>query len=592
MSHLWRVTLACLGCLLLASAAAGQAFNRSAPDNPAPVTQEDASGLDHALLPDGALRIGRVVMPGYYIHKGAIKVSSTDGPIGLDLPNTERITDMSLGESDGYRDDVTETRPPQGGVLNVAWQGCDEDGNCTPAQTAEVNLAGGPAQAGGAMSARASTTAPPEGSITVANEPGLIERLGGRGIPILLLAFFGFGLALAFTPCVLPMVPILGGLLARDGAGLTRLRGFTLSSSYVIAMAAAFGLLGLAAAATGQNLQLALQSSLALALIAALFVTLALSMFGLFEIRLADAWVARLQGAGANRRGTVGDAVGLGFTSALIVGPCVTAPLAAALLYIAQTGDMALGSAALFMLGLGKGAPLIVFGTLGSRYLPRSGQWMIRVKQGFGFVFLGLAIWLAERIAPGPWFVALWAFLLLALGIFLLRAVLPEVRSRVGRGTIRALATLVLVPALVLGLTASRGAHDPLRPFDFTGPNMTDPLPWQIVTGREGLQAALASAEGPAIIYLAADWCLICRRIESRILPHADVVAALAPMQRIKVDLTDFGTEEQTLLAILAAAGPPTMIFLDADRREKPGTRLVGDTRRGALLQSVRRVTH
>jgi thioredoxin:protein disulfide reductase len=419
--------------------------------------------------------------------------------------------------------------------------------------------------------------------MVLADEPGLIERLGARGLPILLLAFFGFGLALAFTPCVLPMVPILGGLLARDGAGLTRLRGFTLSSAYVIAMAAAFGLLGLAAAATGQNLQLALQSPVALGLIIALFVTLALSMFGLFEISLPGAWLARLQGPDSTRRGTVGGAMGLGFTSALVVGPCVTAPLAAALLYIAQTGDMALGSAALFMLGLGKGAPLIVFGTLGSRYLPRSGPWMVRVKQGFGFVFLGLAIWLAERIAPGPWFVALWALWLAALGVFLLRAVLPDARTRVGREAVRACWRSWCWCRPWSGLMASRGAHDPLRPFDFSGPNMTDPLPWQIVSGREGLQAALASANGPTIIYLTADWCITCRTIERRVLPDADVVAALEPMHRIKVDLTDFDTEDQALLAILGAAGPPTMIFLDADLQEQPDTRLVGDTRRRPL---------
>jgi thioredoxin:protein disulfide reductase len=582
------IAFALLALLLLAGAATAQSFQWSTPGGGAPMTPEDAFALHHEVLPDGALRIGWDVTPGYYIYRDSLEVSGAGGRIALDLPEAELTEDTTFGETWIYHEDITVTLPPQEGVLTVRWQGCQEGGICYPPQTAEITLGG--TNVGGTMLAEDAED-PANGGMVLADEPGVIERLGARGLPILLLAFFGFGLALAFTPCVLPMVPILGGLLARDGAGLTRLRGFTLSSAYVIAMAAAFGLLGLAAAATGQNLQLALQSPVALGLIIALFFTLALSMFGLFEISLPGAWLARLQGLDGNRRGTVGGAMGLGFTSALVVGPCVTAPLAAALLYIAQTGDMALGSAALFMLGLGKGAPLIVFGTLGSRYLPRSGPWMVRVKQGFGFVFLGLAIWLAERVAPGPWFVATWALWLTALGVFLLRAVLPDARTRVGRGTVRALAILVLVPALVLALMASRGAHDPLRPFDFSGPNMTDPLPWQIVSGREELQAALASANGSTIIYLTADWCITCRTIERRLLPDADVVAALEPMHRIKVDLTDFDTEDQALLAILGAAGPPTMIFLDADLQEQPDTRLVGDTRRGPLLRSARLVT-
>ena len=600
LNSLRRAAVVLLSLVLLAGAATAQSIQWSTAGGGAPLAPQDAFVLDHEVLSDGTLRIGWQVTPGYYLYRDSIEVSGAHGPLELELPAAERTEDMTFGETWVYREDVAVTLPPQTGELNVRWQGCQEGGICYPPQTAEIDLGGAAASAGGAppvegqgaqgQGAQGQGRGAPDGMMTLADEPGLIERLGAQGLPILLLAFFGFGLALAFTPCVLPMVPILGGLLARDGARLTRRRGFTLSSAYVMAMAAAFGLLGLAAAATGQNLQLALQSPLALGLIVALFLTFALSMFGLFEISLPGAWLARMQGPGGGRRGTVGGALGLGFTSALVVGPCVTAPLAAALLYIAQTGDMALGSAALFMLGLGKGAPLVVFGTLGGRYLPRSGPWMVRVKQGFGFVFLGLAIWLAERVAPGPWFVALWALWLAAVGVFLLRAVLPDARTRAGRGAVRVLAVLVLVPALVLGLMASRGAHDPLRPFDFTGPNMTDPLPWQVVSGREGLQAALASADGPAIIYLTADWCLTCRTIERRVLPDADVVAALEPMHRIKLDLTDFDTEDQALLAILGAAGPPTMIFLDADRREQPETRLVGDTRRGPLLRAARLV--
>lgn len=583
LHHLWCLACAILGIVLLAGSATGQSIQWLTQEGAAPLSPDAAFVPHHKVLANGALRLGWSVAPGYYIYQESVKVTNTDGPIALELPDAALTEDVTFGQTWVYDHDFDLMLPPQSGMLTLEWQGCKENGICYPPQTTQISLGGG------ADAAPADALA--QSTMTLSDEPGLMQRLGARGLPIVLLAFFGFGLALSFTPCVLPMFPILGGLLARDGAGLTRMRGFTLSSAYVFAMAAAFGVLGLAAAATGQNLQIALQSPLVLALIVAVFAILSLSMFGLFELRLPEAWLARLQTAGGAKRGTVGGALGLGFTSALVVGPCVTAPLAAALIYIAQTGDMALGSAALFMLGLGKGAPLIVFGTLGGSYLPRSGPWMVRVKQGFGFVFLGLAIWLAGRMVPGPLIVGLWALWLAAIGVFLLRAVVPDTRTRPARAMVRLAGVAVLVPAVVLALTASRGAHDPLRPFDFAGPNMVEPLPWQSASGRAGLSVALEQAQGPAIIYLTADWCLSCRTIERRVLPDIAVVSALAPLTRIKLDLTDFDTEDQALLAVLGAAGPPTMIFLDADLTELRGTRLVGETRKGPILSSVRQVT-
>ncbi len=588
MRHLRRLALALVGVVLLAGAVAAQSFQWSTPGGSAPLMPDQAFTLSHEVRPDGTVQIVWAVTQGYYIYRDSLGVRGAEGPVALDLPEAERTDDMTFGETWVYRDDIALSLPPQSGTLTIGWQGCQEGGICYPPQTTEISLNRGTVPTDATTPARVVADDAAQGAMILTDAPGLIERLGVRGLPVLLMAFFGFGLALAFTPCVLPMVPILGGLLARDGAALTRRRGFVLSSAYVVAMAGAFGLLGLAAAATGQNLQLALQSPVVLGLVVALFVLLALSMFGLFELSLPDRWLARrAQSRVGSAPGTVSGAMGLGFTSALVVGPCVTAPLAAALLYIAQTGDMMLGSAALFMLGLGKGAPLVVFGTLGGKYLPRSGPWMVRVKQGFGFVFLGLALWLVERVAPGPWFVALWALWLAAGGVFLLLAVLPDARTRAGCAAVWSLAILALVAALVLGVMATRGADDPLRPFENSRATLTDPLPWVTVSGRDGLDRVLASVGGPAVIYLTADWCISCRTIDRRVLPDAAVVAALEPMTRIKVDLSAFDTEDQALLAYLGAAGPPTVIFLDADLREHPDTRLVGETRRAPFLRSA-----
>lgn len=558
----------CLALVLLSAGATAQGLNLTQTGQRA-LSASEAFALEHEIRPNGEIDLTWRIAEGHYLYRKSLSVEAPAGSLPLSLPQGDWVEDASFGRVEVFREDLHLLLPTQTGTLKVQWQGCQEGGICYPPQSSEINL---PVKSAG---------------FTLSNEAGLMDRLGARGVPVLLLAFFGFGVALAFTPCVLPMVPILGGLLARDGAELTRLRGFTLSLAYVVAMATAFGILGLAAGATGQNLQIALQSPAVLGGLIAVFILFSASMFGAFEIGLPQAWVTRIAGAPQAKRGTLGGALGLGFSSALVVGPCVTAPLAAALLYIAQTGDMMLGSAALFALGLGKGLPLVVFGTLGGRYLPRSGPWMVRVKQGFGFVFLALALWLAARLWPGPWIVAGWGLLLGALGYFLLKIVLPGVAGRGARSAVRVMATLVLIPAVVLGLTASRGAHDPLRPFDFIGPNVTDPLPWQSVSGRDAFSAALASAQGPTIIYLTADWCIICRSIERRVLPQADVVAALGPMNRIKLDLSDFDLDGQALLALLGAAGPPTMIFLDASLHEVEGTRLVGDTRPSQLVAAA-----
>lgn len=577
--RIWRAVVLPIGLLLLlAQTVSAQSIQWSGGGGTAPLSPDAAFSLSHEEGADGTLVLGWDVTPGYYIYRDSLSVTGPDGTLPLDLPEAELTDDLTFGESWVYRADFDLTLPAPGGPVTVTWQGCQDGGICYPPQSTEISLA--------------TTTAPASvpASLTLTDEAGLMDRLGARGVPILLLAFFGFGLALSFTPCVLPMVPILGGLLARDRGTPTRMRGFALSATYVVAMAAAFGVLGMAAAATGQNLQLALQSALVLGVIAGLFVLLALSSFGMFEISLPARWVARFNNSTGQRRGTFGDALGLGFTSALVVGPCVTAPLAAALIYIAQTGDMALGSAALFMLGLGKGVPLVVFGTLGAHYLPRSGPWMERVKQGFGFVFLGLALWLASRIAPGPWFVALWALWFIALAAFLWLQVRRDARAQVAQKAVGGLAVLALAPALVLAVAAARGAPDPIRPFDVPDTDASQAQAWQNTTTLDGLNAALASADGPSVLYLTADWCVTCRTIDRNLLTRTDVIAAIEPLNRIKLDLSDYNDDAREILATLGAAGPPTMVFLDAELREPAQTRLIGDARHAAFLRSVQEI--
>ena len=235
----------------------------------------------------------------------------------------------------------------------------------------------------------------------------------------MLAAFLGFGLLLSFTPCIFPMIPILSGMLARSGENLSARRGFVLSGAYVLAMALAYAALGIAAAWSGQNLQIALQTPIALGVISLVFVVLALSMFGFYDLQLPTRWAGRLSGSVSGKGGSIGGAALLGFGSALIVGPCVTPPLAARCSMWRKPVISRAAQSALFALGLGMGVPLLAFGTFGAGLLPKSGPWLVRIKHVFGFVFIAMAVWMLSRVTPEWLTLALWGACLIGLGLYL-----------------------------------------------------------------------------------------------------------------------------------------------------------------------------
>lgn len=592
--------------------ALGAASAQSAP----PLDPAEAFVLSVTTDASGDLQIGWAVQPGYYLYRSKIEAVAPDGAaIPLTLPEGEVYDDPWFGRDEIYRGpaEVAVTVPDPQGPTVLKWQGCQQDGICYAPQQAVLETDGTirqedaagesafgswQADGGAAQSSAAAVPAPqspqsPRSGLSLARDDGLVAGLAGQGGAVLvLLAFFGFGLLLSLTPCVLPMVPIVAGMLTRQGGGLTAGRGLALTGVYVLAMASAFALLGIVAAWSGANLQAALQSPWAIGLVAAVFVGLALSMLGLFDLQMPPAWQARLARRTATG-GSFGGAAGLGFGSALIVGPCVTAPLAGALIYIAQTGDVALGAASLFALGLGQGVPLLAVGAFGPRILPRRGAWMDGVKLVFGVVFLGMAIWLAGRILPGPVVLVLWAVLLTGCGVAI--GALDRLSPGASRASrLASAAGLLLVFAgLIQGIGAAMGADDPTRPLAPLAGRTAQPAPasgpFQTVTTQAALDVAL-DVPKPAMIYVTADWCVICRKIERDALADPQVASALDDLVRIKVDVTDFSAEAQALMKTLAAAGPPTMIFVDAARTEPPGSRLIGDVDSGDLLASIAQV--
>ncbi|MBX4994790.1 thiol:disulfide interchange protein DsbD [Rhizobium binae] len=454
-----------------------------------PLAMNDAFKFSVDRTPSGAIHLRWQMPPGYYLYRQYLSAKTVDGssvPL-ITFPGTEKI-DPNFGKSEVYFDRAEAELGPVGSSVTVTYQGCQEHGLCYPPArrivdpttlaVSEQPVFSPPTGGQSAWSDTATTgsaTGTQESSqltsiVASANEEDIVGGFLSRGgVPLLLTAFVCFGILLAFTPCVFPLYPILAATLAREGEKLNARRGFVLSGSYAIGLASAFAILGAAAAWTGENLQIALQSPVTVAAVALIFALLALSMFGLFELQLPSAWVARLSRSDRRRGGSVGSAAVLGFSSAFIIGPCVTAPLAGALLYVARTEDIALGAALLFALGLGKGVPLVIFGTVGSQALPRAGAWMTSVKHVFGFVFFAFAIWMAEPVLPQWLPLGLWAIWAMAIAVFLGAFDVTKGRASPLRMGLQSVGLLAAVYAMVLVVGFAAGSADPLRPLEGFG---------------------------------------------------------------------------------------------------------------------------
>jgi len=365
------------------------------------------------------------VTPAHYLYKDKIAVSTdaANAQTGQpQMPDGEQKFDEFFGEMEVYHEDVIIPVPvaratPEAMNLDVTvrYQGCADAGLCYPPQTRNFTVALPAATAVAALPAK-----PAAGARPVSEQGMLAEVITGRGLLSVIGIFFVSGLLLAFTPCVLPMVPILSGIIAGEGDDVSSSRGFGLALSYVMGMAIVYTAAGVAAAAVGVQLQAIFNAPWVLTVFAGLFVVLALSMFGLFDLQMPSALQSRLANvSGQQKSGTVIGAFVMGALSSLIVTACVAPPLVAALTVIGQTGDMLRGGAALFAMSMGMGAPLLLVGASAGKLLPKAGPWMVAVKGAFGFLMLGLAIWMLSRILPGAVTLALWGVLVLMAGVYL-----------------------------------------------------------------------------------------------------------------------------------------------------------------------------
>jgi thiol:disulfide interchange protein DsbD len=533
-----------------------------------------------ATAPD-RIEITYAVTKGYYLYRNKLKFSTPANDRAAlgepSLPEGESKTDEYFGTQQVYHHDFVAQLPVSraGAValtlpVKLTWQGCADAGLCYPPQTRVFDitlpLAGGAASAG---------PLPTAGEAYVSKQDWLANLIRHGNLLWMIGAFFLSGLGLAFTPCVLPMVPIVSGIIAGHGANLTRLKGFTLSLAYVLGMALTYTAAGVAFAAAGQQAQTMFQQPWIIALFAALFIAMAFSMFGFYTVQMPSFVQSRLADlSNRQRAGSYAGVAMMGALSALIVTTCVGPALVAALSVIGQSGEMVRGGLALFAMAMGMGTPLLVVGASAGQLLPRAGAWMDAVKQVFGALMLAVAAWMVARIVPERVGLALWALPLVALAIVLLRAAL---RSGLARLAVRTAGVAAAAYSLVLVAGSVLGATDPLAPWVRPQPNLE--VPFVTIKSVEDLASQVKSAQAagrPVMLDFYADWCVSCKEMAKYTFPDPAVRRVLEQAVLLRADVTANDEQDQALLKQFGIFGPPTIAFYGRDGQERGNFRVVG----------------
>jgi thiol:disulfide interchange protein DsbD len=531
-----------------------------------------------------SIKLRFVATEGYYLyrHRFQFRTEPADVTLGAtQLPQGEQKHDEYFGDVEVYHGILDVELPRTAGdqrafTLAVTYQGCADKGLCYPPETERLSIDG---NASSVLSADTPTT-------------GHETRWNWHELALFFLA----GLGLTFTPCVLPMLPILSGVVLRGQVG--GWRGLNLSLAYVLPMAVCFALLGALMGMFGAqlNLQARLQSAWVLVPFALFFVVFALAMFGIFELKLPHAISSRLDRvANRTKGGSLWGAAVLGVVSSLLVSPCVSAPLAGALLYISASGDALGGALKLFMLGLGMGTPLLLVATGGAAWLPKSGSWLIYVKNAIGVLLLGLAVGLLSRVLPGQ--VTLLLIGLLAAGVGLFLGALEFIYKAPRQRLAQLLGLFLLFYALTCWYGALSGQTDPLTPVGQSlainsagGAQAQSASEWQTISTPAELDRVLAEAKTantPLLLDWYADWCISCKVIEHEVLNDNNVVERLKGYRLIRFDMTASNREQRALLDRYKLFGPPALMFFGKDGVERSDVRVIGEINAADFAERV-----
>ena len=547
---------------------------------------EQAFVMTYEVTSDGTLQVIWDIEPGYYLYRNKMAVKPKTPGLMIappELPAGEIKDDPDFGRVAVFKHAVAfgvpiERWPAAETVLEmvVSYQGCAEDGICYPPLKRTVAFTPGD----GARTPSQAYDAAAFGDLSASDR--IAVELAQRSFATTFVVFLGLGLLLSLTPCVLPMVPILSGIIVGQKQPLSTTRAFALSSTYATAMALTYALAGVAAGLLGRNLQAAFQHPAVIVSFSLIFVALASAMFGFYELQLPASLQTRLDRFSRSQRGgTYGGVAIMGVLSAVIVGPCVAPPLAGALAYIGQTGSAVIGGGALFALGLGMGIPLIALGTSMGAVLPRAGPWMDTIKKIFGVIFLGVAIWFLERVLPGPLSLALWALLVIGAAIFLGALDRLEATSGTWRHLGKGVGLALLVYGAVLVVGAAVGGDDPIDPLAPLLADARDAHPTAAFIDVKGIRSVedeleRATQTGRAVMLdFYADWCVECKHLERETFSNATVASRLGELVLLRADVTANDSRDQALMSRYGLFGPPAVLFFK-NGEELRHNRLVG----------------
>jgi len=600
---------------------------------------EQSSGETEYLPPDEAFQLSVIstaadkvtvslfIAENYYLYRDKFAFESATPGISIQpyqLPAGEIKEDEFVGRTEVYHynfviDLALAGKSTDGKFKLIAkYQGCADKGICYPpiTKTVDITLGDGPGGAGSpaiqadSEAEKSSTSASVPGTELIADvsdEQSVMAILSGGSVTTTIIAFFLFGLALSMTPCVFPMIPILSGIIVGQGTDITRKKAFMLSVAYVLGMSIMYTFAGMLAGLTGELLSSAFQNTWVLAISALVFVLLSFSMFGFYQIQLPAGLQTKLtEKSNKIPGGAYSGVFVMGALSALIVGPCVAAPLSGALLYIGQSGDFVLGGVALFVMSLGMGVPLLLIGASAGSLLPRAGTWMNAVKAVFGVLMLGVAIWLLERILPAAVTMVLWAALLIVSAIYM-RAFdsLSDTASgwqRFWKGT----GIIFLLYGIALFVGSLTGATDVFNPLEkISGPNQylstqgpaerpRAGLSFENVKGLPALEAAVGRAvnEGkPVFVDFFADWCVECVRMENTTFKSPTVIDALSGYSLLRLDLTANDAADKAVLKKFNLFGPPALLFFGLDGQEIQNLRVIGYQNGAEFTETIEKVT-